>query len=388
MAYTSFKRVVGETSLERKCRLAFGVTLAVLIGLAFYCVYWVAEQHVRNTTRQAARHWARTELMHYHWRVWDDYEQNKLDDLQARRMPFEGLREEMINDLLGDSYEAEILALNNVNSHDITPAPVPTDASELAILRRLYERSRETAKESADSEDSPEAVNITAPITAFSPDGKQASSLYEERQARDQGKYYFYEPVHWQESCLRCHNLLQGDVFAASDVVSAAVAEPPFRVVRVVMNYEDTQRAIIWTQAILWATAIMTGFLSMVALYLIVKYVIVKPLAHLRDVSDEISRGNTQLRADLNTNDEFQQLADAFNRMLRHLTDAQSELEDVNKELDSKVDELAQLNMQLYEMNRLKDDFLANMSHELRTPLNSIIGFSEVLQGIESLDER
>ncbi|MCA9221402.1 MAG: hypothetical protein KDA71_13825, partial [Planctomycetales bacterium] len=58
MAYTSFKRVVGETSLERKCRLAFGVTLAVLIGLAFYCVYWVAEQHVRNTTRQAARHWA------------------------------------------------------------------------------------------------------------------------------------------------------------------------------------------------------------------------------------------------------------------------------------------------------------------------------------------
>ncbi|MEZ6110131.1 MAG: HAMP domain-containing protein [Pirellulaceae bacterium] len=121
----------------------------------------------------------------------------------------------------------------------------------------------------------------------------------------------------------------------------------------------------------------MTGFLSMVALYLIVReYVIVKPLAHLRDVSDEISRGNTQLRADLNTNDEFQQLADAFNRMLRHLTDAQSELEDVNKELDSKVDELAQLNMQLYEMNRLKDDFLANMSHELRNaPLNGIIGF-------------
>ena len=46
---------------------------------------------------------------------------------------------------------------------------------------------------------------------------------------------------------------------------------------------------------------------------------------------------------------------------------------------------LAQLSMRLYEMNRLKNDFLANMSHELRTPLNSIIGFSEVLQGIESL---
>ncbi len=44
--------------------------------------------------------------------------------------------------------------------------------------------------------------------------------------------------------------------------------------------------------------------------------------------------------------------------------------------------------MRLYEMNRSKSDFLATMSHELRTPLNSIIGFSEVLGRIESLDDK
>ncbi len=151
---------------------------------------------------------------------------------------------------------------------------------------------------------------------------------------------------------------------------------------------DPTQNALAKNRAIFLATAVMTVFLSMIASYVIVRYVIVKPLKHLRDTSDEISRGNMEARAEIHTADEFEDVAVAFNKMVRHLVNTQAELKNTNAELDEKVDELAQANMRLYEMNRLKSDFLATMSHELRTPLNSIIGFGEVLDSIKSLDDK
>src|SRR5438876_11121004 len=74
--------------------------------------------------------------------------------------------------------------------------------------------------------------------------------------------------------------------------------------------------------------------------------------------------------------------------MLRNLVSMQDRWRKVNSDLDRKVDELAQANLALYESNRLKSDFLATMSHELRTPLNSILGFSDVLQSSDKLNDK
>ena len=179
-------------------------------------------------------------------------------------------------------------------------------------------------------------------------------------------EYQYYEPIRVDSSsCLvACHQpepggsgtYGAGTQVAPSGQVSSASTEPLSQgdvmyVAKLTIPTGPIQSKLNRNTAILISTAIITAFLAMVASYVIVRYVIVKPLRHLRDVSDAISRGNIALRAEIHTGDEFEELAVAFNRMLRHLVTAQEELRQVNTDLDGKVDELAQANMRLYEMN-------------------------------------
>jgi signal transduction histidine kinase len=187
------------------------------------------------------------------------------------------------------------------------------------------------------------------------------------------------------------HEGMHGKFAESAGTLQGSVFDPrstPFRVVRVAMPYDEIRTAINRTMAVLFTVGFLTVFLAMVAFYFVVRYVVIKPLTHLRDVSDEVASGDLDQRADIHTGDEFEELAESFNKMLRHLVETQAELQGANPDLDGKVDELARLNMQLHEMNRMRGEFLANMSHELRTPLNSIIGFSEVLQSLDALNEK
>lgn len=159
-------------------------------------------------------------------------------------------------------------------------------------------------------------------------------------------------------------------------------------VVHVVIPEPPAQKEVTRLWAMLLAAAIVTAFLGLIAFYAVIRWVIIKPLASLRDVSEAISRGDITKRADLHTGDEFETLGIAFNRMLRHLVATQEKLRGANTELENKVDELAKQSLQLFETNKVKSDFLTTMSHELRTPLNSILGFSEVLGSIPALDDK
>lgn len=122
--------------------------------------------------------------------------------------------------------------------------------------------------------------------------------------------------------------------------------------------------------------------LALLVFYLITHKIILSPVRELRDTAEKVRQGDLTRRSDIQTGDEFEELAQTFNSMLTDMEDRQVQLRAINAAMDLKMNELAEANVALYEAAKLKGDFLASVSHELRTPLNSIIGFAELLLDI------
>ncbi|MBN2580451.1 MAG: HAMP domain-containing protein [Pirellulales bacterium] len=355
MSYQSIKRVLGETSLERKCRFLFGGCLFLLISASFLWYGMKTDEIVNKENRNTGRLLTSQALYVQHWKEMDN----------------KSFSPDLMKEFSEQPYKVRFILPNPPQDKLTTENFNPRNPYERNLLKK-YLRSK--------------------PPKSASPEDVE----FEEQTTPDGNTYIYYQPIRAKTTwCFRnCHVPVKSDSSLTLGAIpsignSTARAEGDLMAIaRLSFDTETTRTAINKNRAILVTTAIITVFLAMIAAYVIVRYVIVKPLRHLRDVSDAISRGDVSQRADIHTGDEFEGLAVAFNRMLRHLTTIQDELRQANVNLDGKVDELAQVNMRLYELNTLKSDFLATMSHELRTPLNSILGFSEVLGAIPALDEK
>ncbi len=364
MSYRSLKRIVGETSLERKCRVLFGACLFVLITGSFMVYSRQTELLVERQNLTTGSLLAKSFVTDRH----TSYYQGQVGSAPGGdnyELSVKALQAEM----RGNDYVATFLHYS-ITDNEYTSMPVGQDESDVLTSRF--------------------PIHMDIPADPSSPREQEAFAQV----SPDGAKYQYFQPVRAAESCVNCHRLvppywteqLSNDEKAAA--TASIKAGDALGLVKLEFPRAQADADLQKNRATLASMAVVTVFLAMIASWAIVKYVIVKPLKHLRDVSDAISRGNMEMRADIQTADEFEELGIAFNRMLRHLMAVQQELREVNADLDGKVDQLAQANMRLFEANRLKGDFLATMSHELRTPLNSIIGFSDVLASIRTLDEK
>ena len=103
---------------------------------------------------------------------------------------------------------------------------------------------------------------------------------------------------------------------------------------------------------------------------------VVRPLQTLRQGVERIREGDLSARFDVKTGDEIEILADEFNDMAAHLSDAYAGLE---RKVAERTQELTIANEKLAEASEHKSQFLANVNHELRTPVSAIIGYANLL---------
>ncbi len=389
------RRLVSGWRLEHKSLLFLGFALVVPIGLAFWFVLQVvATRLIKETVRQEARDYAEKIVAWEHTKSPQLAQPTFLPAGQFSPDVYELLGEDLIDN---PNFHHQYLMLDETSQHAAlgSSAELPSIERERETqliqdleseyrayyVRQAAEQAQNPTPELPLGEELVAVEEMAEKPTFFRDDGPIYMTDREKADFQvttDDEWYVYYHAVTFEQRCMTCHSRNE-----------SSTADPlPFRVVKVLRPYEQMTVASTPTIAGLIAIAMVTLAATLFVVHWVVRRLVLRPLSHLKSVSDAISSGKTDLRANIDTGDEFNELADAFNRMLRHMTESQGKLQRLNEELDVRVDQLAQANLNLFEANRLKSDFLANMSHELRTPLNSIIGFSEVLGDIETLNDK
>ncbi len=350
-----------KSSLEIKCLVSFGVALAIVILISVALFYKATKSQVEARNPLMGKLVSEREFLLVHIKG--------LASEQARN----AARTSSISSDLNDFIDSMTTLSEQIGGSADERSRIETR------LIRAYNARRENEDDKPRDDFEQKLFEQLEEPVGFDPDSDDAQNVAVER-IDENGRYHYYQPLRLGRSCWNCHREIMGDSSLefgdVLGVVQVTIPEPPAK----------KESAKLWTQ--LLAGAIVTAFLGMIAFCVVIRLVVVKPLRSLRDVSEAIGRGDVSKRANLQTADEFEALGDAFNKMLKYLVATQEKLRTLNSELERKVDELAHANLQLFESNRVKSDFMSTMSHELRTPLNSILGFSDVLGSISTLDDK
>ena len=168
MAKRRLTRVLGETSLERKCRIFFVCCLGLLIGGAFWGVERVAVNLVMKNTRDKGRNLVDIVLLRSHIDYWEDREEYKRLAVSLKAD-------------LGQhqDFKYQILALDEDDSPDRLKVSLPADSTEKFVIRQLQEKMKE--QEQLQQQEL-ESGNFD-PVNA-------------ERRLPGKNEYHYFEPIY------------------------------------------------------------------------------------------------------------------------------------------------------------------------------------------------
>src|SRR5262245_9846145 len=231
MSYRAFKRLLGETSLERKCRWLLGAGVLVLMTGSFWVYAKQTEDLAYGQLETTGRALLTPILARLHVKEGED--RDSLDEFQK---------------LTDANWPATLKGYNyNLRKPDTKDPQNQPTSDDLATMYRIQ---------------------------------NDTSKNEETRQAPKETAFYYYGAIRASQSCINCHSnpAKVGEKLARPDLKQGEV----MAVVRIRLPTESIDEGFHTNRAVLISFALGTSLLIIAGSYLIIRYVIVKPVKHLK----------------------------------------------------------------------------------------------------------
>jgi signal transduction histidine kinase len=152
--------------------------------------------------------------------------------------------------------------------------------------------------------------------------------------------------------------------------------------VKLLLSLDNVNDTILEAKVVAILLTVGVVLITLFLLSMFVKLVI-NPVNKLVQVTDQVSRGDLTQHLEIHQGDEIGHLAKTINRMIGALRQSRDEIEQYNRNLESKIIErtleLEETQAQLVQSEKMSaiGQLAAGVAHELNNPLGGILGYAQ-----------